>query len=82
VLIHGENGSGRSWWPDAIHVQSTRRERSSSKSTAPLSREELIESRAGRHEKGAFTGALAAAPRKVSELADGGTLFTGRESAT
>jgi len=74
VLIHGENGSGKELVARAIHVQSSRRERSFVEVNCAAIPDELIESELFGHEKGAFTGALARRRGKF-ELADGGTLF-------
>ncbi len=74
VLITGETGTGKELVATALHQASTRR-------SGPLIRlhcadlsEGLVDSELFGHEKGAFTGAVAARKGRF-ELADGGTIF-------
>ena len=75
VCLLGETGTGKTRAARLIHDLSPRAKTSlSSRSTAPNLRPRLIESELFGHEKGAFTGAIAAKTGKF-EAADGGTLF-------
>jgi DNA-binding NtrC family response regulator len=74
VLITGESGTGKSTLARMIHQASTRRPGPFvAVSCAALPRD-LIEAELFGHERGAFTGAVAARPGRA-EMADGGTLF-------
>ncbi len=74
VLILGETGVGKELVCEAIHQQSSRRERPLIKLNCAALPESLLESELFGYERGAFTGAD---KRKVGffEAADGGTLF-------
>jgi two-component system response regulator AtoC len=74
VLILGETGVGKELVCEAIHQQSSRRDRSLVKLNCAALPESLLESELFGYERGAFTGAD---KRKVGffEAADGGTLF-------
>lgn len=74
MLITGENGTGKELIARAIHQQSKRRTKPFVKLNCAAVPHELIESELFGHEKGAFTGALAARRGKF-ELAHEGTLF-------
>jgi len=74
VLITGENGSGKELVARAVHLGSRRADAAFVKLNCAAIPRDLIESELFGHERGAFTGAVAAKKGKL-EMADGGTLF-------
>jgi DNA-binding NtrC family response regulator len=74
VLITGESGTGKELIANALHQNSPRKNRPFIKVNCAAMARELVESELFGHEKGAFTGAVAAREGKF-EAADGGTLF-------
>ncbi len=74
VLLTGESGTGKEVVANAIHAHSSRRQKPFVPVSCALFADTLIESELFGHERGAFTGAVAARPGRF-ERADGGTLF-------
>ena len=74
VLIAGETGTGKGEVAKAIHQRSRRRENAFVEINCGALPESLVENELFGHEKGAYTGAVAARKGRF-ELADQGTLF-------
>jgi two-component system response regulator AtoC len=74
VLLHGETGVGKEVIAELVHRGSARAARPFLKLNCAALSEALLESELFGHEKGAFTGAVAAKPGLL-EVAEGGTVF-------
>jgi two-component system NtrC family response regulator len=74
VLIRGESGTGKELIAKALHYASPRAAGALVKVNCAALAESLLEAELFGHEKGAFTGAVAARKGRF-ELADGGSLF-------
>src|SRR5262249_6769167 len=74
VLVVGETGVGKEVIAEAIHRRGPRAKGPFVRLNCAALTEALVESELFGHEKGAFTGAVAAKPGHF-ELAAGGTLF-------
>jgi DNA-binding NtrC family response regulator len=74
VLIHGESGTGKELIAQAVHFNSNRSGGPFVSINCAAIPENLLESELFGHERGAFTGAVAAKPGRF-ELANKGTIF-------
>jgi DNA-binding NtrC family response regulator len=74
VLIEGESGTGKELIASLIHFNSQRSNAPFIKINCAAFAEGVLESELFGHERGAFTGAIAARKGRF-EMADGGTLF-------
>jgi DNA-binding NtrC family response regulator len=74
VLIRGETGTGKELIAHAVHAGSDRADKPLVKLNCAALSPGVLESELFGHEKGAFTGAVAAKKGRF-EMADGGTLF-------
>jgi len=75
ILIYGESGSGKEVFAQAIHNESTRRDKPFVAINCGAIPKDLIESELFGYEAGAFTGAAKAGKQGLLEYASGGTLF-------
>ena len=74
ILIVGESGTGKDWLARALHDRSARRSRPFVRIDAANLSDELFESELFGHERGAFTGAIAA-KAGLLEVAGTGTAY-------
>lgn len=74
VLVTGESGSGKEFFPQIIHAYSSRKHAKYIAVNCGAIPEGTIDSELFGHEKGAFTGAVASR-KGYFEEADGGTIF-------
>lgn len=74
VLINGESGAGKEFFPQIIHYYSARKHNKYIAVNCGAIPEGTIDSELFGHEKGAFTGAISSR-KGYFEEADGGTIF-------
>lgn len=74
VLLTGESGTGKERFSRMIHLASQRSDGPFMSINCAAIPENLLESELFGHDRGAFTGAVAA-KKGIVEMADGGTLF-------
>ena len=74
VLVTGESGTGKELAAEALHAESSRRDKPLIKVDCVSVAENLLESELFGHRKGSFTGADRDRPGRLLQ-ADGGTLF-------
>ncbi len=74
IFIRGQSGTGKELVAEAIHYNSSRKEKRLIKVNCGAIPQELFESEFFGHKKGAFTGANSDKPGKF-RMADGGTIF-------
>lgn len=74
VMVTGETGTGKEVLSNAIHGESSRRDRPFIAVNCGAIPENLVESTLFGHKKGAFTGAVSDSPGRFAE-AEGGTIF-------
>ena len=74
VLITGESGAGKEFFPKIIHEHSSRKHNNYIAVNCGAIPEGTIDSELFGHEKGAFTGAISAR-KGYFEEANGGTIF-------
>src|SRR4030081_2417885 len=74
ILLQGESGTGKELIAKAIHLNSTRRDRSFVPVNSGSTPADLLESTLFGHVRGAFTSAIAS-KKGLFEVADRGTLF-------
>jgi formate hydrogenlyase transcriptional activator len=81
VLLTGENGTGKELMARTIHNLSRRKERPLIAINGAVLPPALIESELFGRAKGAYTGAVTRMAGRI-EVADGSTLFSGRDRRT
>lgn len=74
VLVNGESGAGKEFFPQIIHAYSSRKHNRYIAVNCGAIPEGTIDSELFGHEKGAFTGAISSR-KGYFEEADGGTIF-------